>query len=85
MRTTGVANQLNQAIERQIIQRTWGRIHRLQVEVVDERVIIRGQTSTHYAKQLALQAVLDVVGDQRPVDLDIQVGTGKPPVQPWQR
>jgi hypothetical protein len=62
------------------MQRTWGRIHRLQVEVIGDRVIVHGCTSTYHAKQLALEGVLDVVGPDgsAQVELDIQVN-GRPP------
>ena len=66
--------ELAQAIERQIVQRTWGRIHRLQVEVIDDRVVVHGYTQTHYSKQLALEGVRDVIDDSTRVELDIQVG-----------
>jgi len=71
------APDLRQAIERQIAQRTWGRIHRLEVEVIDDRVIVRGRSSSYHVKQLALEGVLDVIGsDGKPrVDLEILVET----------
>ena len=55
---------LAQTIERHIIERTWGRIHQLQVEVDWEHVVVRGSTTTYYSKQLAIQAVLEVLGSQ---------------------
>jgi hypothetical protein len=69
--------ELEQAIDRQIVQRTWGRIHRLQVEVIGGRVVVHGCTSSYYVKQLALEGVLDVLGSDRvaQVDLDVQVGS----------
>jgi hypothetical protein len=67
--------ELAQAIERQIVQRTWGRIHRLQVEVIDDRVVVHGCTQTYYSKQLALEGVLDVIDDLTRVELDIHVAT----------
>lgn len=69
---------LAQSIERQIVQRTWGRIHRLQVEVIDDRVVVRGCTQSYHSKQLALEGVLDVIGDSTHVELDILVGPGPP-------
>jgi len=66
--------ELALAIERQIELRTWGRIHRLQVEVIDDRVVVHGYTQTHYAKQLALEGVRDVMGCSAHVELDVQVG-----------
>lgn len=67
--------EVAEAIERQIVQRTWGRIHRLQVELIEDRVIVHGCTSTYYSKLLAVEGVLDVLGssDSARVDLDIQV------------
>src|SRR5262245_52422746 len=66
--------ELTQAIERQIELRTWGRIHRLQVELIDRRVVVHGYSQTHYAKQLALEGVRDVIGSSAHVELDVQVG-----------
>ena len=68
--------ELAQAIERQIVQRTWGRIHRLEVELIDDRVIVHGCTSSYHSKQLALEGVLEILGsnDSTHVELDIQVG-----------
>ena len=78
--TESRAAELEQAIERQILQRTWGRIHRLQVEVIGERVIIHGCTQSYHSKQLALEAVLDVIGAAGPaqVDLEIHVAGNSP-------
>jgi osmotically-inducible protein OsmY len=72
--------ELQQAIERQIVQRTWGRIHRLQVDVCDGHVVVHGCTQSYYQKQLALQGVLDVLGstDPRQVEMDIVVGDNSP-------
>ena len=70
--------ELEQAIERQIVQRTWGRIHRLQVDVIDGRVVVHGYTQSYYSKQLALEGVRDVIGDSTPVELDVQVGSRRP-------
>jgi hypothetical protein len=73
------AIDLQEVVERQISQRTWGRIHRLAVEVIDGRLIVHGCASSYYAKQLALQAALEVLGstDAKCVELDIQVGDTK--------
>jgi hypothetical protein len=69
---------LAQLIERQIVQRSWGRIHRLQVEVFDDLVIVHGYTQSYHSKQLALEGVLDVTDDSTRVELDIQVGSRPP-------
>jgi reactive chlorine resistance protein C len=68
---------LEQAIEHQIVQRTCGRVQALEVEVTDNRVVVRGRAPSYYVEQLALQGVLDViesVGGMR-IALNIQVGS----------
>ena len=64
--------ELERALEREIVQRTWGRIRQLRVELRDRRLVVCGYTSSYYAKQLALAAVREVYFSD-PVDLDIQV------------
>jgi hypothetical protein len=67
-----------QTVEREIVQRTWGRIHQLHVEVFDDRLHVHGYTPSYYVKQLAIQAVLEKQESfgSPPVDVDIQVGAG---------
>lgn len=69
---------LRQAIERQIDERTWGRVHRLDVQVCDDCVRVQGYTTSYYIKQLTIQAILDVLGQEclREINLDIAVGSG---------
>jgi len=79
MKPDGIAHKpigLAQTIERRIELRAWGRIHRLEVEVIDDRVIVHGCTATYHSKQLALEGVLDILGSTgaTQVELDIQVG-----------
>ena len=71
---------LEEAIERCIQERTSGRIHQLHVETPANRVVVHGYTSSYYVKQLAIQAVLDVLGAREtvPVQMDIQVGEPGP-------
>ena len=52
---------LEQAIRSQIVKRTGGRIQMLEVEVIGNRVVLRGCAPSHYLKQLALQGVLEVL------------------------
>lgn len=70
--------ELEDAIEHNIIQRTWGQVISLQVEVTAERVIIQGWTTTFHQKQVALAAVREITC--LPVDLNIQVLTQDKPV-----
>jgi hypothetical protein len=53
-------SELEQIIERQILERTWRRIHPLHVEVKGGRVVVTGQTLWYHAKQVAIHAVLEV-------------------------
>ena len=73
-----VGEELERALEREIVQRTWGRIRQLRVELTEGRLSVRGYTSSYYAKQLALAAVREVYSSD-PVDLDIQVISGSQP------
>ncbi|MCI0376867.1 MAG: hypothetical protein L0215_04625 [Gemmataceae bacterium] len=69
------ATDLEQAIERHIKERTWGRVRRLRVEVSKERVFVFGLSSTYYVKQLAIQAVLEILssGTYPPVVIELDV------------
>ena len=66
---------LARAIEGNIELRTGLRIHRLQVEVTDCRVVVHGCAASYHAKQLALTGALEVLGSNNPelVELDIQI------------
>jgi hypothetical protein len=78
---TGAALETLQGdLERRIQQRTFGRIHRLEVGVVPGRVSVRGYATSYYVKQLAIQAVLEGLGcDEFPeVLLEIEVGPAQP-------
>ena len=69
--------ELARTIEQHVDLRTWRRIHRLRVEVTDGRVVIHGHASSYYIKQLALLAVLEVLGSPTTTEavLDIRVGS----------
>jgi len=54
--------ELERAITRQIVQRTWGRVRELQVQAAEDRLVVRGHASSHHVRQLALLAVGEVVG-----------------------
>ena len=68
-------DNLAQAVERQIAHRTWGQIRQLRVEKKDGCLVVQGLTRSYYAKQLAIQAVLEALGeaDATPLAVDIQV------------
>lgn len=73
---------LQQFAERLIVQRSWGRVHGLHVELLSDRLVVHGRTSTYYAKQLALEGAMEALAstDVSAVELDIQVGDGSPRV-----
>ena len=71
-RQSEVGPELGEDLERRIIQRTWGQIHRLQVERQGDQFIVRGYSPSYYLKELALSAVQEM-GQAVPVHLDIQV------------
>lgn len=75
MRNIHELHTLKQLVGRQIQERTWRRVHRLDVEVDDKCIRVRGQTTSYYIKQLTIQAVLDVVGPNISwrIDVDIDV------------
>lgn len=62
-------------LRRQINLRTWCGIQQLEIEATPERVHITGIASSYYLKQLALEAVKEVVplASLPPVTLDILV------------
>jgi hypothetical protein len=71
-------DQLTQTIEQQVARRTCGRVHRLAVEVSDDRVLVRGWTPSYYVKQLAIQGALEVLGGAHAprLQVDIAVAPG---------
>jgi hypothetical protein len=59
------STQLQSELERQVLMRTGRRIRNLAIELAPERVILRGQTTTYYVKQLAQHGVRDILPDVR--------------------
>ena len=62
-------------VEQWINQRTFGRIHRLNVETVGDRVVVHGCASSYYVRQLALAALLEMFSADR-VEMDVAVCKG---------
>ena len=70
---------LDQVLQTQIQERTGGYLRSVRVEVTPKRrVIVRGGIATYYLKQLALAAVLEVLGSDDPelVELHITASDG---------
>lgn len=59
-----VADRVVERIERVVRLRTGGTIRGLRVEVGEERVTLKGRTSTFFSKQLATSAALGAVGEK---------------------
>ena len=66
--------ELAGVIRVQIERRAGGRIRDLHVSSRGGRIVLRGRSRTHYAKQLAQQAVLDVA--EGPPDLTNRIVVG---------
>jgi hypothetical protein len=64
---------VEQAIRDEIMRRTGGRIQLLEVEVRGERIVVRGRASCYHLKQLAIQAVLEVVDFACPISVELEV------------
>jgi hypothetical protein len=60
-------------LEQQIQKRTFGRVRRPKVDVLDDHLVVHGSASCYYVVQLAVLAVRDLVPTM-PVQLDIRVG-----------
>ena len=64
VRTTEAAapcmNPMPDSLVRYIERCCFGRVHRLEVERHDSRLVLYGRTSTYYAKQLVQHAALEV-------------------------
>jgi hypothetical protein len=67
--------ELEKGIQYCIAQRTQVRLQTLEVEVIGNRVVIRGCVPSYYMKLLVLQGILDVVGcaGAKRIELDVQV------------
>jgi osmotically-inducible protein OsmY len=62
----------------QVARRSCGRILDLEVECEGGRITLRGRARTHYAKQLAQQAVLDLSLGSSELANWIEVGVDRP-------
>ena len=78
-RAAEIEQALERAIERQVIQRTWGRILALEVKVSHNLVVVRGRAPSYYIEQLALQGVLDVIGSAGAMRIELNVQVDSSP------
>jgi hypothetical protein len=56
--------QIQITIRKRIETRLFGRVRNLNVRVVDDTVVLEGQCSTYYTKQLAQHAALGILEDE---------------------
>jgi hypothetical protein len=56
-------HEVEELVEKEVRQRTSGRIRGLQVRLIDGQLVITGRTSTYYAKQLVTHAALETAQD----------------------
>jgi hypothetical protein len=78
-RSADLQQALERAIERQVRQRTWGRIQALEVKVSHNLVVVRGRAPSYYIEQLALQGVLEVIESAVAVRIELNIQVGSPP------
>ena len=62
-----------ESIVRFVLCRCFGRVHRLEIERHDGRLVLYGRTSTYHAKQLVQHAAQEAVNDLE-VENRIEVG-----------
>jgi hypothetical protein len=55
------SSRLQDELESRVQARTGRRIRNLAIELRPERVVLRGRTSTYYAKQLAQHGIRDLL------------------------
>lgn len=67
------SDQLAERVERIVQAKTGGRIRGLRVRVDEGCVVVSGQTSTYYNKQLATHAIRNAVEDMS-VQNEVEVG-----------
>jgi hypothetical protein len=73
--------ELVRDFERALVQRTGGRVSRLEIGVAPGRVMVRCAVPSYHVKQLALLGILQVLRGAKVVTdviLDIQVTPGSP-------
>jgi hypothetical protein len=63
-------------LEKKILEKTFGRVRPLEVELGHDKIIVHGRCPSYHIKQLAIQALIDLVPHAAPLHfaLDIKVG-----------
>jgi hypothetical protein len=60
-------------LEQAVRNGTFGKVHNLTVAVHNDRAIVEGHTGTYYTKQLAQQAMRNVLGGGMVIENGIEV------------
>lgn len=69
---------LERAVKTQIRDFTHGNVCSITIETVGDRMVVSGFANSYYQKQLALQAVLEVLGDHSSLQIDLQIEVVEP-------
>jgi hypothetical protein len=75
------SDPLCEAIERQVVRRTFGRVRHLRVERDGTRVIVTGLSPSYYIKQLTIEGAREVLhcpADGLTLDVRVHVGADCP-------
>ncbi len=64
--------KLAKEVERAVQSATGGRVHKIEVEISEDTILLRGFCATFHCNQLAQTAAMDVAGDM-PIDNQIVV------------
>lgn len=79
------ADILESTLQRVIIDRTAGRLRQLEVAVQDDRIVVRGTSSSYYVKQLAIDSVLKVLDETQTSRLEMHIEVDDAPSLTWHR
>lgn len=71
--TSHASDQLAERVERIVQAKTGGRIRSLRIRIDEGCIVVSGQTSTYYNKQLATHAIRTAVDDMS-VQNEVEVG-----------
>lgn len=69
---------LERAIKTRIKDFTHGNVCSITIQAAVDRMVVSGFANSYYQKQLALQAVLEVLGDHSSLQIDLQIEVMEP-------
>jgi len=65
--------QIERTLQRVINERTAGRLRHLEIEVQEDRILVRGTSSSYYVKQLAIDSLLKALDGSQVQTLDMVI------------